>query len=303
MSSLHERIPCLIESADLAGLPLGPREMYVLSRIDGILSVAEIADMTGLSTPETLTIVQSFALHGAVDLRSPSNRPRGSMRPSSPGQVTSARPTGPAPRDDRDGARSSSASSSGQYSMPPGAISEERLGSERPKGRAASINPSQRAIVVPQGFDRKNTAEQDSSALEEKTDLDPERCREIQEAHGRLGNADYYVLLGVSRDAPKQEIRTAFFTLSKRFHPDTLYGKELGSYRGKMEEVFQRLTEAYEILGRAKKRAAYDRYLAVHSPQAPEAKASPPPQAVRPAAEPPPKSPTPSPASAPPSFS
>src|SRR5690606_289083 len=55
--------------------------------------------------------------------------------------------------------------------------------------------------------------------------------------------------------------RTAYFQLSKVFHPDTMFRKRLGSYKAKMEAIFKRLTEAYEVLGKKRAREEYDRYL------------------------------------------
>ena len=55
-------------------------------------------------------------------------------------------------------------------------------------------------------------------------------------------------------DADRAEIRKAYFALSKTFHPDAYYGKRLGSFKPKMEAVFRKVTDAYEAVGRTKKR-------------------------------------------------
>ncbi len=74
---------------------------------------------------------------------------------------------------------------------------------------------------------------------------------------------DHYRVLGIQRDAQRAEVRAAYFQLSKVFHPDTMFRKRLGSYKAKMEAIFQRLTEAYEVLGKKRPRQEYDRYLAL----------------------------------------
>jgi len=103
----------------------------------------------------------------------------------------------------------------------------------------------------------------DPRELDEVADLEPERKHEILHAYHRLTEVDYYQLLGIARTADKKEIRAAYFRLSKRFHPDTLYGKKLGSFKTKMEKVFEHLTQAYETLGKKKRRKSYDEYLAI----------------------------------------
>ncbi|MFT5220882.1 MAG: curved DNA-binding protein [Planctomycetota bacterium] len=62
---------------------------------------------------------------------------------------------------------------------------------------------------------------------------------------------DYYKLLGVSRDATKAEIKTAYRKLARKYHPDV--SKETDS-----DEKFKEVGEAYEVLKNTEKRAAYD---------------------------------------------
>lgn len=64
---------------------------------------------------------------------------------------------------------------------------------------------------------------------------------------------DPYSVLGVSRSAGEDEVKHAFRRLAKRFHPDTPEG---ASDKGRR---FKDLSIAYEILGDARKRRAYDR--------------------------------------------
>ncbi len=92
-------------------------------------------------------------------------------------------------------------------------------------------------------------------------DLDLERRKRINDLYYALDLLDHYRVLGVERTAPRKEIRNAYFVLSKVFHPDTMFRKRLGPYKARMESIFQRLTEAYETLGKKKHRAEYDRYL------------------------------------------
>ncbi|MFC1464384.1 MAG: DnaJ domain-containing protein [Candidatus Brachytrichaceae bacterium NZ_4S206] len=97
----------------------------------------------------------------------------------------------------------------------------------------------------------------------DELDLDPERQKRIDELYVALDLLDHYEILGVARDADRDAIRTAYFQLSKVFHPDTMFRKRLGPYKAKMEAVFRRLTEAYEVLGKKRARQDYDRYLAL----------------------------------------
>ena len=64
---------------------------------------------------------------------------------------------------------------------------------------------------------------------------------------------DYYEILSVARNANEEEIKKAFRKLARQYHPDI--NQEKGA-----EERFKEINEAYEVLGDAQKRQAYDRF-------------------------------------------
>jgi molecular chaperone DnaJ len=64
---------------------------------------------------------------------------------------------------------------------------------------------------------------------------------------------DYYEVLGVQRTASEDDVKKAFRRLARQYHPDV--NKEKGA-----EAQFKEINEAYEVLGDAQRRQAYDRF-------------------------------------------
>jgi molecular chaperone DnaJ len=68
-----------------------------------------------------------------------------------------------------------------------------------------------------------------------------------------MAERDYYEVLGISRSASKDEIKSAFRRLARQYHPDVSDATDA-------EERFKEINEAYAVLSDDERRAAYDRY-------------------------------------------
>ncbi|MDD4494840.1 MAG: molecular chaperone DnaJ [Eubacteriales bacterium] len=65
---------------------------------------------------------------------------------------------------------------------------------------------------------------------------------------------DYYEVLGIDRNASEADIKKAYRTLAKKYHPDVNKGDS------QAELKFKEVNEAYIVLSDSQKRSTYDRY-------------------------------------------
>lgn len=100
----------------------------------------------------------------------------------------------------------------------------------------------------------------DSEALDPSLDLPIEAQERILAFEARL-ERPYHEVLGVSRLADAKTIKRAYFELSKEFHPDRYFRREIGAYAARLSRVFARIAEAYELLSDPTTRAEIERGL------------------------------------------
>lgn len=66
-----------------------------------------------------------------------------------------------------------------------------------------------------------------------------------------MSNKNYYEILGIAKNASKDEIKKSFYKLAAKYHPDKKTGNEA---------KFKEINEAYQVLSNDQKRKEYDTY-------------------------------------------
>ena len=75
-----------------------------------------------------------------------------------------------------------------------------------------------------------------------------------------MADKNYYDILGVSKDASPEDIKSAYRRLAKQYHPDI--NNEAGA-----TERFKEINEAYECLSDPQKKSNYDQFGSSEGPQ------------------------------------
>ncbi|NNL66379.1 MAG: DnaJ domain-containing protein [Myxococcales bacterium] len=104
--------------------------------------------------------------------------------------------------------------------------------------------------------------------LDPSLDISIEFQSEVLAFERRL-DQPYAEILGVAQDADARVLRRAYFKLSKDFHPDRYFRKKLGAFEARIERVFCKIAEAFEILSDPSARAEMEKSLAAAPKAAP----------------------------------
>jgi len=104
-----------------------------------------------------------------------------------------------------------------------------------------------------------------SDGFETGTDLSRDEQQRILEFEASL-DRPYYALLGIEASADTRAIKRAYFKLSREFHPDRHFGRNLGSFAPRLETIFMKIVEAYELLSDPATRAEIERSMSQAPP-------------------------------------
>ena len=194
-----------------------PEEFFLLSRIAGEMTVAQICMQSGLGRDKALRGLERLIAFGL--LRRADGQPM-----------------------------AAAALASSAAAVP-----------EAPRQQAATKSAPAAEFA---GFPADYPSFQiDPALLADAESIDPERVKAVVFVHAHLDAVDHYTLLGVPADADGRTIRKAYFKMSKRFHPDRYFRKEVGELRAMVEAIFKRVNLANQTLSNADRRSAYDREL------------------------------------------
>ena len=106
--------------------------------------------------------------------------------------------------------------------------------------------------VLGRDHDAEETPTPDQAVSSEQLSEDVERKLHF------AASADFYDILGLARQASAADIKSAYYHLAKKYHPDRHHQRENGDLRPKLERLFALITQAYDTLSQSADRTAYD---------------------------------------------
>ena len=93
----------------------------------------------------------------------------------------------------------------------------------------------------------------------EAHELNEEEVAQLNAAEELVKTRTHWELLGVGQHAAVAEIKQRYFEVSKGYHPDRFFGRQLGEHKDQLERIFRGIKIAYEVLADTGQREAYSR--------------------------------------------
>jgi len=121
-----------------------------------------------------------------------------------------------------------------------------------PTSRIHSPAAREQRPPAPEVLKRETQEPPSASGLEEEVLAD------IAAKHASLETADYYALLEVGPGASDDEIKKGYYAMAKKYHPDRHHLPHLRKVQGLLEELFAKVTAAYQELSAPPSRRRYD---------------------------------------------
>lgn len=125
--------------------------------------------------------------------------------------------------------------------VPGASVSSEKVPNESADGQVETVDAAE-APPEPTPI-----LQIDESQIDDRLDLEIEVQRRILEFETSL-QLPYHELLDVERGAEPKVVKRAYYKLSKEFHPDRYFRKEIGNYVERLERIFKKILEAHEML-------------------------------------------------------
>ncbi len=108
----------------------------------------------------------------------------------------------------------------------------------------------------------ENRYEDKSNNSQQRIKVPSKVIEDIEKMYLFVQKHNYYDILGVSKKANREAIKSAYKILSRKYHPDQFYLKVPDDIRKKLDLIFATISEAYSTLVHPKLREEYDEQLA-----------------------------------------
>jgi tetratricopeptide (TPR) repeat protein len=244
---------------DLRELPLTPTDFFLFSRVEALSAtapprVADVLATSGQSASSAEQVLAKLVELGAlvVEVR---NSERASAPSSAPRTAQGEAAQRPDPRQRaRDRKKELLAA---QMRAVRSSDAKPTSSPDEPALPAARVDqPSTEVQTHRSILDTIEPAPEDDARLDSTLAVPIDRQRRLLVLRDRLRHIGHFELLGLEPVDDVRVVRRAYHAVSRDFHPDSYFGKNIGHFHGLFDDLFRRARLSYEFLLDAGRRKA-----------------------------------------------
>jgi tetratricopeptide (TPR) repeat protein len=228
--------PRRVPEADVTRAQLDHREAFVLTRVDGLASIGDVCEMSGLGQADAVRALERLLSLGLITIQRGERKPkRDRALEAGWHEAASGKPV------------QGKLEVRAREPEPPKGISRADLQFLRNKGRLGFVPAD--PFFPPGASDRGfGDFTFDNRELLERSELSVDQRREVLFRYHNLERMDHFELLSCDPTDDPKLLRNAFYAFSKRWHPDAYFGKDLGVFGERLERVYKTASQIFEAL-------------------------------------------------------
>jgi len=248
-------------------MTLSQSEYFILSRVDGASSIKDILSVSPLDEGETMRCLFGLLSAGVVVFSGgeldQSDKTSEDEPDAHAGEASASRPARPPvtapdamPPDHFDAVASATSSSP---PTPTPEVESPRMPEPPPEPPPPpEPTPAPPNPVVAARQKAASTGPTPPPHATAPSAAEVEVREDIERKHASLSHATLYDLLGVPAGTDEAEIKKAYYAMAKKYHPDRHHTAHLRDVQGLLEELFSKITQAYQTLSDQAERIRYD---------------------------------------------
>jgi curved DNA-binding protein CbpA len=231
-------------------LRLSELDRKVLEQVDGFATLASVVARLDLTTQDAVVILRRLRAWGAIATAGDAE-PTAAPRPAAGAPRAAPRPRL---------ARGSTHAPHARPDGPPPVELPAELAAALAAANAAASAAADESIELPivDVVDIEPVDADEAALLAEDVELAAWEKQRVVLLLRVIRGGDYYELLGVPPSADLEQLRRAYYELSRELHPDRYQDKRLGSFEHLLAIVFETIARTFETLANPEQRAAYD---------------------------------------------
>jgi curved DNA-binding protein CbpA len=223
-------------------------EGYLLSRIDGSASARQVLEQVPLDPAEVERTLLGLMLTGRVEARS-ATQPAATPESEAKIPEASAAEAPAAEAVPTDAAAAFDPEPIVIEPEPSPDIVAEVIPDDEEVFAGGEVSPGERSGE--RAAARAAGAAADAAMVERRRDI-------VEMFQGLPLKQNHFQVLGVEPGCADEEVKRAYVTLTKRYHPDANRDPRLNDLHDMLEAIIIRVGEAWEVIGEAKSRASYE---------------------------------------------